>query len=196
VSNSFLKDIKPIKLKDELSLFLGASVDGTVCFSYQDIVKSAGHSCPTVAGAYISTRYALDYLYEDELPKRGEIKVCFKNSLKDGTTGVIANVISQITGATKDSGFKGLNGNFIRHSLLDYNCDIDSDIRFSRVDNNKEISIIYDPSCIPANKDMANLMGKVINGSASKTDHLLFCELWQDRVKRIFDNCDKVIKVV
>ncbi len=42
---------------------------------YLDVVKSAGHSCPTVAGAYLATREALKRLYGDELPERGAIRV-------------------------------------------------------------------------------------------------------------------------
>lgn len=47
---SFFDTIEPIALRDELSAFLGATDDGVVAFSYLDVVKAAGHSCPTVAG--------------------------------------------------------------------------------------------------------------------------------------------------
>ncbi len=44
----FFDDIEPIRLRDELSNFLGTFEDGVIEFSYLDVVKSAGHSCPTV----------------------------------------------------------------------------------------------------------------------------------------------------
>jgi len=51
---------------------------------YIQLVKAAGHSCPTVAGAYAMSYHALKVLYPDSLPVRGEIKVEFKESLEDG----------------------------------------------------------------------------------------------------------------
>lgn len=65
----FFDEIQTIKLKDDLSATLGSFEEGLVEFSYLDIVKSAGHSCPTVAGAYLMTQVALKKLYKDELPK-------------------------------------------------------------------------------------------------------------------------------
>ena len=195
MNNQFFNEIKTIKLKDDLLKTLGGSKDGIVEFSYFDIVKSAGHSCPTVAGAYLSTMYALEYLYKDEIPNRGEILVEFKDDLNSGVTGVISNVITQITGATKNSGFKGLNGNFVRHSLMDFNVNINSQIKFTRVDTNKQVEIIYNPSSINADENMSNLMQKVLNNSASKEDKELFGNLWQDRVKRIFENSNNVINI-
>ena len=44
----FFNKIPTIKLQDDLASFLGAFEDGIIEFSYLDIVKSAGHSCPTV----------------------------------------------------------------------------------------------------------------------------------------------------
>ena len=107
----FFENIENIKVKDPLSQVLGAFSNGEYEFSYLDIVKSAGHSCPTVAGAYLLTQVALESLYPNERAVRGDIKVVFKESLEEGVAGVIGNVISQITGATDKSGFKGLNGN-------------------------------------------------------------------------------------
>ena len=54
-----------------LASFLGAFEDGIIEYSYLDVVKSAGHSCPTVLGAYLMTLKGLEALYKDEIPKRG-----------------------------------------------------------------------------------------------------------------------------
>ena len=61
----FYNQIPTIKLQDELSNFLAAFEDGLIELSYLDIVKSAGHSCPTVLGAYLMTFKALNFLYEN-----------------------------------------------------------------------------------------------------------------------------------
>ena len=95
----FFDSTDSIVVYDELCKFLGANKDGILEFSYADIVKSAGHSCATVAGAYLMAQKGLKALYEDELPKRGDIKVEFKKATRDDNTGVVGAVISNITGA-------------------------------------------------------------------------------------------------
>ncbi len=190
---SFFDEIESIKLKDDLSLFLGAVDDGVIEFTYLDIVKAAGHSCPTVAGAYIMTLEALKYLYKNDIPKRGEIKVFFKDNYVEGVTGVIANVISQITGATDSYGFKGINGKFKRYDLIEFSSDISSDLRFQKVDDGQFIDISYDSSSVEFNPKIPNLMQKIMKGEASEEEKKEFKYLWQERVRNIFKNIDKVI---
>src|SRR5574337_2088150 len=64
-----------ITLRDPLAAFLGAAADGVIEYQYADVVKLAGHSCPTVASAYLITRAALRALYPDSLPERGGIRL-------------------------------------------------------------------------------------------------------------------------
>lgn len=191
----FFDEVEKIKVIDKLSMTLGAFDDGIYKFNYLDVVKSAGHSCPTVAGAYLMCLKGLKYLYEDSLPVRGEIKVEFKENLEDGVAGVIANVITQITGATSKSGFKGLNGKFARHSLMKFEANIPSSVRFTRVDTGKSVDVFYDPSIIKPNPDMKPLMQKMLQNKATTEEVAEFGALWQDRVKRIFEHKDKVIKI-
>ena len=102
----FYDTIETIKLKDPLADLLGAFENGEYEISYQEVVKGAGHSCPTVAGAYLMTLVALKELYPSSRAIRGDIKVYFNEDITEGVAGVIANVISYITGATDKSGFK------------------------------------------------------------------------------------------
>ena len=92
---TFFKTRPSIKLQDPLQKFLGTFQDGIVEFSYLEVVKNAGHSCPDVTGAYLMTLKALKALYKDELAVRGEIKASFKGSIKfervDTGEMVIAN---------------------------------------------------------------------------------------------------------
>ena len=192
----FFDTIETIKVKDPLSQVLGAFLKGEYEFTYLDVVKSAGHSCPTVAGAYIITLVALKALYPDKRAVRGNVKVEFEEGLEDGVTGVISNVISQITGATDKSGFKGLGGNFARHSLMNFNANINSSARFTRIDTGKSVDVIYNPSSIAPLPQQQELMQKMMQGLATKEDIKAFGEAWQDRVKRIFENTKDVIKVV
>ena len=188
-------EVETIQVQDKLSHVLGTFSNGLYEFNYTDVVKSAGHSCPTVAGAYLMTQEALKKLYTDTIPVRGDIKVEFKEDLTDGVAGVIANVITQITGATDKSGFKGLNGKFARHSLMNFNSDINSSARFTRVDTNQSVDVYYNPSSIKPSPDMQPLMQKIMQNQATKDDIETFGKLWQDRVRKIFENSDEVIVV-
>ena len=165
----FFSQIPSIQLFDSLADFLGAFEDGVVEFNYIDAVKLAGHSCPTVAGAYLITYKALQTLYPDSLPLRGGIKISFRESITEGVTGVIANVVSQITGATEESGFKGLNGKFVRHSLLEFDADIRGVVRFTRVDNGKAVELIYNP-VVPPDAMQMPLMQKILNDMATESE--------------------------
>lgn len=191
----FFKTIEVIKVKDPLSNILGVFENGEYEFNYLDVVKSAGHSCPTVAGAYIITLKALKALYSHERAVRGDIKVEFLEDEGDGVAGVIGNVISQITGATQKSGFKGLQGQYARHSLMHFNAKINSSARFTRVDNGKRVDVTYNPSSVKPNPDMQLLMGKMTKGEATSDEVKEFGALWQDRVKRIFENIESVVEV-
>ena len=191
----FFNDIPTIKLQDPLSNFLGVFELGLVEFSYLDVVKSAGHSCPTVMGAYLSTLKALEVLYQNELPQRGNIVVQFKEDSKEGVTGVIASVITQITGATELTGFKGMNGNFSRNNLMEFNADISASIIFKRLDREKTVEVTYTPSSIPINPKEKELMGKIIEKNANSQEKKAFGKLWQERVKAIYLAMDEVVLV-
>ena len=131
---AFYNSVRTITLHDPLAELLGASTDGLLEYGYLDAVKLAGHSCPTVAGAYMMTLKALAALYGKDTPIRGNIRVAFRDDQGSGVTGVIANVVSQITGAAGDGDFKGLAGKFKRNGLLSFKAGIEGAIRFERVD--------------------------------------------------------------
>jgi len=188
---TFFDEVETIDMVDPLAKVLGALEGGELTFHYIDVVKSAGHSCPTVAGAYLMTLKALKALYPHELPVRGNIKVAFKEPMEEGVAGVIGNVISQLTGATDKSGFKGLNGKFARHSLMEFNAGLSSSARFSRVDTGESVDVFYNPNVVPPLPDMQPLMQKVLSGSADAEDIKAFGIFWQERVERILlENSD------
>ena len=192
----FFDDVVGIEMMDPLSNVLGTFEEGRVTFTYLEIVKAAGHSCPTVGGAYIMTYKALQALYQDEMPMRGMIEVSFKEDLEEGVVGVIGNVVTHITGATDKSGFKGLNKKFARHSLMNFNAEITSSARFKRIDTGKTVDVYYDPSSIKPAAGMQPLMQHILQGKATDEEIKEFGLLWQERVKRIIvDSIDLVVKV-
>ena len=192
----FFNKIETIKLQDDLSSFLGAFEDGIIEFSYLDVVKTAGHSCPTVLGAYLMTLEALKALYPDDIAKRGEILVEFNERQTEGVAGVIANVITNITGACTNNGFKGIAGNFDRNYLLKFEQELNgASARFTRTDSKQSVDVIYNPSSIQFHPSMQALMQKCVQGQASSLERVEFGKLWQQRVEDISNNRSDVIKV-
>ena len=156
----FYEKIPPVTLYDPLSEFLGAFEEGKMEISYLDCVKFAGHSCPTVAGAYLMAKLGLKKLYKEVLPKRGSVKVEMKASKEEGVTGVTCNVISFIVGASDSSGFKGIQGNFSRNDLTAYDVPMDAEVKLTRLDTMQSVTLSYNPSSVPADKSMMPLMKK------------------------------------
>ena len=191
----FYTTIPSITLKDELSLFLGAFEEGEITFSYLDVAKTAGHSCPTVLGAYLMTYKGLKELFGDEIPQRGNIKVEFKEVATEGVAGVIANVITNITGATTNYGFKGIAGHFDRRHLMFFEREISGNVKFTRRDTGEAVEVTYNPSQIAPNEKMPLLMQKSISGRATQEEKIEFGKLWQDRVERVALAVDEVIEV-
>ncbi|RLD28766.1 MAG: hypothetical protein DRI73_11370 [Bacteroidetes bacterium] len=141
------------------------------------------------------TLRGLKALYGSEIPQRGRIKVEFADDPNEGVAGVIANTISNITGATETSGFKGIGGNFVRHSLMNFEADINSSVRFIRTDTGAFVDVYYHPDFIPGDPLIQELMPKVLYNSASVDEKKQFGMLWQNRVREIVTHIDDVITV-
>lgn len=181
----FFDLVPKINLYDPLAEFLGASENGVLQYGYLDAVLLAGHSCPTVASAYWSTRKALVYLYPDTIPVRGEIKVEFSEGITSGVTGVIANVVSMLTGAMSDNGFKGIGGHFDRRGHLFFSVGMQGEIRFTRLDTNRAVRVASNLQSVPASPRIPGLMASCIRNTASPEETAEFRQLWQERVRRI-----------
>ena len=83
---TFFEQAPTICLRDPLAAFLGAAEGGLMTYSYQDAVKLAGHSCPTVAGSFIAVIRGLKALYGNDIPERGNIEVLMTKGREEGTT--------------------------------------------------------------------------------------------------------------
>lgn len=181
----FFDAVPRIRLRDPLAEFLGATEGGIIEYSYLDVVKLAGHSCPTVASAYWLTRQALRALYGEELPERGGVRIEFAAGIADGVTGVIANVVSLLTGAAGAGGFKGLAGRFERRNLLAFDADIPLEIRYTRLDGRGRVDAAANPGQVPADPEMGVLIKRCVAGMADEKELRRFGDLWQDRVRRL-----------
>lgn len=182
---AFFDEAPVIRVRDPLAQFLGAADGGVLQYRYADAVRLAGHSCPTVASAFLMTRAALRALYGDALPERGGVRVELREPATEGVTGVIANVVSLVTGSTVDTGFKGLGGQFDRRRLLAYEAPIESTLRFTRVDDGSAVSTSSRAELVAGDPRMRELMALCVMGRASEEQQQEFGSLWQDRVRRL-----------
>ncbi|WP_292938342.1 FmdE family protein [Noviherbaspirillum sp.] len=182
---AFFDQAPAITLHDGLSQFLGAFSDGMITYHYIDAVRLAGHSCPTVAGAYLMTRRALALLYPDQTPERGKVQVRFASAADEGVTGVIGSVVSLITGAAGPGGFKGIGRNFRRQDLMYFSCAIESEASFERVDTGESVQLAMNMGRVQGDPRGGTLLRKLLEGVATPQEGEEFATLWQDRVRRI-----------
>jgi len=192
---NFFDNLKPITVYDPLAHTLGVG-DGIFIFHYLDAVKLAGHSCPTVAGAWLCTQKALHHLYGDTIPHRGMLSIQLSSAEDEKSTGVMAAIITLITGASGKGGFKGLQGKFSRNNKLSFAKDIKANIKFTRLDTQKSTELTYDPSSIEVKPQQKELMHKIMSEDATKEELETFGRLWQERVEKVFEQGEKLIKVI
>jgi hypothetical protein len=193
IFRDFLQDVRPIILKEPLAATLGVFKEEGVALEYSfiDVVKLAGHACPTVAGAYLSCQRALEKLYPGEIPVRGEISVTVYGEPDEGVYGVMAQVFSFLTGAAPATGFRGLGHKYKRKDLLKFIPEeIESRVmcfEFRRLDNGKAVLVKFYPQQIPfpeeKSKRLRELLELVIWEAAKEEQRQEFRELWLEKVR-------------
>lgn len=177
----FFSAMPSIAVRDPLAEFLGAAEDGRLDYSYADAVKLAGHSCPTVAGAWLAAASALRRLYGDALPERGAIRVELRGELEEGVTGVVANVLGLVTGAAGEGGFKGIGGRFERRGRLVFGAPIARELRFTRLDTGAAVEADLEPAP-PAGPELIGSLRRAVSPQATAAERRAFAEAWQARV--------------
>ena len=183
---TFYDQAPVITLHDPLAELLGAADDGLIDYHYIDAVRLAGHSCPTVAGAWLMARAALLALYPDGPAERGGITVQMAGAEEEGVNGVITQVFTLITGAAAANGFHGIGGRFARHSLLRFSAPIDgAAVQVHRSDTGEGVSVAMNMSKVPAPGNLLPLLGAALNPEATAPQRTAFGLAWQDRVKRL-----------
>ncbi len=182
---AFFDTVPPVVMHDPLAETLGAAEDGVVEYRYADAVRLAGHSCPTVAGAWLMTARALRRLYGDERPQRGSIRVEVREPQDEGVAGVIGSVAGFVTGAAGDGGFKGLAGRHSRRNLISYGAAIEGDLRFTRTDTGASVEVACHSGIVERPSDLRTLMQAALEPSADDEARRAFARAWQEWVRRI-----------
>ena len=155
VFRGFLSVIEPIRMHDPLATLLGAfeGSDEVLEYHFTDVIKMAGHGCPTVSMAFVACKHAVRALFPDGIGVRGSISVLVHGERDDGVYGVIAQVFSLITGACPESGFKGLGGLHRRNNLLRFGVkESDTYLRFdfTRTDTKRTCLVTLIPAALPS----------------------------------------------
>ena len=189
---AFFDQVPTIILYDALAQTLGAVQDGVIEYRYLDAVKLAGHSCPTVAGAWLMARAALARLYPGEMPHRGEVRVAMREPHDEGVVGVIASVAGLVTGAAGSSGFHGLvGGHHVRRGLLTYGVPMRGEMRFTRMDNGQSVEVSHHPTAAPRPADLRVQMQAALAPGASSAQREAFAQTWQGWVRAmLIDHAD------
>jgi hypothetical protein len=143
----FFDAVPKISLYDPLAEFLGATEGGILEYGYFDAVRLAGHSYPTVASAF---GLCIRLGFSSETIPRGDIRVEFSQDSTSGVTGVIANVVSMLTGAMSDSGFKGIGGRFDRRERLFFAVQMQGEMRFTRLATQQTVRVTANLQRVPA----------------------------------------------
>ncbi len=169
-----------LTVQDPLAAFLGAAENGILTYRYADAVRLCGHSCPTVAGAYLMVIKGLKALYGEELPERGGIEAAMQGERDEGTVGVTASVVQLLTGAAPETYFGGIGiqGRFARRHLLSFGAgEINGTLTLRRKDNGKTVAVSLNAALQPFAPEMRELMPKAVGGSASADELKQFGEL-------------------
>ncbi|MDO9311100.1 MAG: hypothetical protein Q7T85_05335 [Nitrosomonas sp.] len=195
----FYEQAPVVHTYDPFAAMLGAARDGLLDYHYLDAVRLAGHSCPTVAGAFLIGRAALAALYPNEPTERGNIAVHMPAPEDEGVTGVMAQILTLLTGAAAGNGFHGMRGRFRRKGLLSFADQREGDaIIFTRLDNNVNVAVTLDVSLIPADPAQGERLMAILQDYADASQQIAFADTWQDRVRRLlleFSDEPRVIRV-
>lgn len=204
----FLLDTEPIRFRDPLAETLGVfkKENAVLEYTFLDVVKLAGHACPTTAAAYLCCQKALLELYSDEIPIRGDIAITVYGEPDEGVYGVISQIFTLLTGAASATGFRGLGPKFKRKDLLKFSPEkIDPGaqcFKFQRLDNKKTVTLKLYPDKIPFSAEKAKrlqaLMPKVIWEAAKKDERRQFQDLWMEKVREMLvdkKDIDKWLKI-
>ena len=183
---AFFDKAPVIPMHDPLAAFLGATDEGLIDYHYLDAVRLAGHSCPTVAGAYLMARAALRELYPEGPAERGGVTVQIPGAESEGVNGVIGQVLTLITGAAADNGFHGIAGRFGRQSLLSFSAPTEHALlQVRRSDTGQTVAVELDLSSVPAPANLRPLLGAALDPQATKEQRGAFGQAWQARVRSL-----------
>jgi hypothetical protein len=188
----FFGEVAPLRMREPLAETLGAFAgEPILSYTFGDLVKLAGHACPTMAGSWLLAREALAVLYGEEIPVRGQVAVTVYGGADEGTFGVMGQAFMFLTGAAPATGFKGIGPLFRRKDLLSWSREKPDPeavcVEFRRTDTGAAVLARFSPRRIPfpaeKTRRMGELMEKVVWEAALPEEAAEFRGLWMGKVK-------------
>jgi len=184
--------IDPIRIRDPVAEALTVLEPGEpFVITYADVVKAAGHSCPTASGGFRIAQLGLDALYPDETPVRSEIEVTAGGPKDDPAYGVLSRIVSYVTGAAEADGFGGLAGGYGgRQDLLHFEEFEDFEgagptVEFSRTDTGAVVRVTYHVGDVPPLGPAGQSLQQLIDGTVTPAERAAFADAWHGRVERV-----------
>ncbi len=188
---------EPLMMRDKFLELVGATTE-PIPYTYEDVVKFSGESDAATAGAWMMAVMALEELYPDSTPVRGDIKIYAPGKESEGHMGVFGSIFSYITGAQSKIGFSGSNfgEDFDRTNLMIYPAE-HSGLMFNqvewvweRLDTGKKVGVVYNLLLIQpeVTKEWEALGKKVADGLATEEEIAKHTTYWQVRAPFVFAN--------
>ncbi len=194
---SYINDPEPLMIRDPFLELLG-QVDGAIPFYYSEVVKLSGHSCGATSGAWMLVKKALEALYGDETPIRGDIKITMPGPADQFYIGVFGEIFTYLTGAAPSSGFPGtaFPENANRRNMMIYPEEpADTlfplvDYIFERTDTGKKVAVGYNLGMVqPAESpELKEMQAALTNGTINAADRAEWTQWWNDRAENTFKN--------
>lgn len=220
-----IRKVPPIMMYEPFFSEMFGQTDRDVPYNYEEAVKLAGHSCGATSSAWEITKRALEILYPDETPVRGNIEVYAPGAEDEWNIGVIGEVITFITGAAPHTGFSGAEfGNGFTHPMSGESYPGDPVYvrrnkmvytenpvgtwppngmiwKFVRIDTDEQVCVRFNyvgPMGIqpPGSPDWVLLGAKVASGMATPEEEAAYIEWWNVRTEYVFENADSLVVVL
>ena len=162
----FYNQAPEILIIDPMAVVVGSMPEGSnmITINLTDVAIYSGHICPSMAAGYMLTKKAMDALYPNSIPQRGQIRVSAM------AASDLMDVASYITGARAFYGRDEINA---------YDLVVDPSLKsekrgqyvmvFQRKDTGKAVKAVYDKfKLIPEKKvkEVKAFLNKMLTGKA------------------------------
>ena len=163
----FYNQAPEILIIDPMAVVVGSMPEGSnmITINLTDVAVYSGHICPSMASGYMLTKKAMDALYPNSIPQRGQIRVSAM------AASDLMDVASYITGARAFYGRDEINA---------YDLVVDPSLKpkkpgqyvmvFQRKDTGKAVKAVYDKFKLISEKKVKKIKKiskKILQGTAS-----------------------------
>lgn len=180
----FFRRIPRLQVHDPLAALLGAPADGMFDYGFEDAVRLSGHACPTVAMAYALTVKGVLALCGADTPQRGSFGARFPSPLGEGTTGVVASIVTLLTGAAGEGGFKGLGGQHVRRARLAFEFADEPGFVLMR-DDGPAVHLQARLERVPPDPQLTATLRACLAGGDEAGQRDRLAHLWQRRIEQL-----------